>query len=501
MDASRAFRGTSQEIELKLEIVPHHVDKLPIPADARTREQVTIYYDTYNQALAEHGYTLRVRSDGDKHVQTIKPITSSAGLISRPEFEHPVASTAPDLSRLAGTPVAAIPLGDLNPTIHSVVKRTSWVMEVGGSRIQADLDEGTMTSDGRSGRFDELELELICGEPISLFAAARNIADRVPVRIGVLSKAERGTRLASGAFKKITKAHPVQVDRSMSVAEAFEVIVHACLKHYRLNEQLVSARRKPEALHQARVAMRRLRSAFTLFKSAIGDVEYQFLREELRWFTSQLGDARNLDVFLERELADSRRTTMMEQRERAYDHVATVMDSQRARSLMLELVGWAAFGPWRSGKLARKRVEGYASKRLDRLWLSIAQVGERLADLDEETRHELRIQVKKMRYAVEFLRGLYPEAATDERRFTLAVENLQESLGKLNDLATAKTLVAASETDDSWLIGEPEGRVHLREAEHAFRTLASVGPFWRGKGAFSQNDQRRRFRETSLETG
>lgn len=482
MTAPLIPHGVFEEIELKLEIDPEDAGKLAIPPEARTREQTTVYYDTSDQALRSLGYTLRVRGIGDRHVQTVKPVTSGAGLVSRPEFEHPASSIEPDLSRLSDTPLASLALGPLEPTIHSVVRRTSWVMEVGGSRIQADLDEGEMRADGRSRRFDELELELLSGEPICLLAAGRSIADQVPVRLGVLSKAERGDRLASGAFKKVTKAAPVEVDRSMNVAEAFEVMVHACLKHYRLNEPLVLDRRKPEALHQTRVAMRRLRSAFTLFKSAIADVEYQFLREELRWFTSQLGDARNLDVFLQRDLPDAERERLMQRRDKAYDHVVEVMNSRRARSLMLELVGWSAFGPWRSGKQAKKPVERYASGRLDRLWRSIAAAGGHIADLDEETRHELRIQVKKMRYAIEFLRGLYPDSESEEKRFAAAVEELQESLGKLNDLATAKTLVTASHGDDSWLIGEPEGRVHLREAERAFRDLAAVGPFWEKGG-------------------
>ena len=476
-------RQASDEIELKLEIDPQDAGKLPIPPDARTREQTTIYYDTADQALRRHGYTLRVRGADGSFVQTIKPVTASAGLVSRPEFEQKVSSIQPDRSRPSGTPLDDLPLDELEQVMRSLVRRTSWIIEVGGSRIQADLDEGEMTADGRTRRFDELELELLDGEPICLLAAGRSIADRVPVRLGVLTKAERGDRLASGAYKKIFKAAPVKVDRSMTVAEAFEVMVHACLKHYRLNEPLVINKRKLEALHQTRVAMRRLRSAFTLFKSAIADVEYQFLREELRWFTSQLGDARNLDVYLLRELPQAERDLLLERRELAYDHVLAVMNSRRGRSLMLELVGWTAFGPWRHGKQARAPVAHYAAGRLDRLWRSIAQAGHHIADLDEEARHELRIQVKKMRYAIEFLRGLYPQSVPEEKRFAAAVEELQESLGKLNDLATARTLIESSTTDDSWLIGGSEGRVHLRESERAFQDLKAVGPFWKSSKA------------------
>ena len=478
-----------KEIELKLEIDPHEVEKLRqhwllAGSDARPAAQMTVYYDTDTGALKKKGLTLRVRKVGDKFIQTIKPTTEGAGLLARTETETPVASLKPELDSLIGTPLHHLaddgrPDG-LKPTISSEVQRTSWVVEIADSRIQIDFDEGRMHAGGQSQRFDELELELVSGEPSCLLTAARTIADRVPVRIGVLTKAERGARLASGAFKKVTKAGAVHVEHGMTVAQAFEVMVHACLKHYRLNEPLVIDGRVKEALHQSRVAMRRLRSAFTLFKSAIEDVEYQYLREELRWFTAQLGDARNLDVYLERDLPEADREALHIRRDQAYDQVIAAMNSQRFRMLVIELIGWTAFGPWRRGKKARKPVEGYASQRLDRLWSSIAHIGHHIADLDEHTRHRLRIQVKKMRYAIEFLRGLFPETRAEDKRFAAAVEELQESLGKLNDLATAKTLTTVPGRDDDWLIGgtEEEGRIHLREAERAFRDLEAVGRFW-----------------------
>lgn len=486
MDAPIRPQTVTREIELKLEIAPGDIARLrhhPLleAETARTQAQLTVYYDTPAEALKTAGFSLRVRRAGKTFVQTVKPVSDSAGLVMRDEFESPVAAITPDLAALAAGPLGALigELDRLEPILRSQVERTSWQVDIGGSRIQLDLDAGEMTAGGNVQRFDELELELLSGEALGLFAGAKAIAELVPVRIGVLSKAGRGALLASGAFDRASKSTPVRITRDMNVAAAFEVMVHACLKQFRLNEPLVIARRDVSALHQSRVALRRLRSAFTLFKSVIADVEYQYLREELRWFTNQLGDARNLDVFLERDLPAAERQALNVRREIAYDQAVAAMDAQRARLLLLELVGWTAFGPWRSGKRAQKPVEPYAASRLDRLWESIVAVGHGLADLDEETRHELRIQIKKMRYATEFLRGLYPAAKKAEKRFAAAVADLQESLGKLNDLATARTLAGAAPAADDWLIGSPHERIHLREAETAYRRLEQVGPFWR----------------------
>ena len=474
----------TQEIELKLEIDPDNVplllqDPLFAKADTQSADQLTIYYDTPKTALRKHGFTLRVRSADGRFVQTVKPVTDSVGLVSREEIENEVAAMAPDLGGLADHPVQALVerSDELEPVARCDVSRTSARLERGHSRIQLDFDHGTVSAGKRSNEFAEVEFELLDGPPASLVVAARRLSDHVPVRLGVLSKAERGFLLSAGRLGKIAKAGPVDVHKGMTVAEAFELIVHACIKHYRLNEPLVIRKCKAEALHQARVAMRRLRSAFSLFKPAIEDVEFQHLRHELRWFTAQLGDARNLDVYLERELGDDERANLMVERDRAYDAIADVMNSHRFRRLLIDIVGWTAIGAWRNAKPASRSITTFAGRRLDRLWRSISTAGN-LASMDESTRHGLRIQSKKMRYAIEFLHGLYPHAKTAGKAFASAVEGLQESLGKLNDLATARGIGGAP-IDDGWLIGSYEERHYLKAAEDAYDKLLGTGAFWR----------------------
>jgi hypothetical protein len=79
---------------------------------------------------------------------------------------------------------------------------------------------------------------------------------------------------------------------------------------------------------------------------------------------------------------------------------------------------------------------------------------------------------------VEFLRDLYLDAAPREERFSAAIQELLKSLGKLNDMATAKTL-GDGPADDAWLIGSPNERRHLINAEESLRDLLRAGPFWR----------------------
>ena len=477
----------TREIELKLEVDRDNLpllrqERLLANSESRSNHQVTVYYDTPETSLQKHGFTLRVRSVAGRFIQTVKPVTGNVGLMSREEFECDVRSIEPDLSALAGHPLHAL-LGKtrrLKPQIRCDVTRTSWEIDSRNGRMRLDLDDGTINAGKRSQEFVELELELIDGTPESLIVAARRLSDHVPLRLGVLTKAERGFLLSKGALGRVTKAGPVRVHEGMTVAESFELIVHDCLRHYRLNEPLVLRGSKPAALHQTRVAMRRLRSAFSLFRPAIEDVEFQHLRHELRWFTSQLGDARNLDVYLKRDLEQGERERLIRKREKAYESVADAMNSHKFCRLLVDLVGWTAIGSWRSGSLAMRPIAMFAGRRLDKLWQSIANAGRNVANMGEGTRHELRIQVKKMRYAIEFLGGLYPHARGAEKAFGEAVEELQESLGKLNDMATALTLVS-SPAEDGWLIGSLDERKHIIASDQALSELLCTGPFWRAE--------------------
>lgn len=477
------------EIELKLEVDHGDLpmvrqDPLLADSESHSSHQVTVYYDTPETRLKKHGFTLRVRSVGGNFVQTVKPITDNVGLVSREEIESRVESLKPDLAWLSNHPIHDILGGGeadrLEEVIRCDVNRTSWSIDRRNGRMQIDLDDGRISAGERTREFAELEFELVEGSPASLIVAARRLSDHVPARLGVLTKAERGFLLADRELGKVTKAALVHIHRQMTVAEGFEVIVHACLKHYRLNEPLVIRRSKANALHQARVAMRRLRSALTLFRPAVEDVEFQHLRHELRWFTQQLGDARNLDVYLERDLDRQERAALIRKREIAYDQVVDAMNSHKFRRLLIDLVGWTAIGAWRRAKPAQRPLETFANRRLDWLWEPITEAGRDVGGMDELTRHRLRIQVKKLRYAIEFLSGLYQHSQVVEKRFAAAVGDLQESLGNLNDMATAKTL-GTPPAGDGWLIGSLDERRQLMIAEDALRDLLRTGPFWRAR--------------------
>ena len=473
----------SREIELKLEIEPKAAVRLlaePWLCDGRCdpRPQLSIYYDTPDGELRRRGFTLRLRSIGNRHLQTVKTLGGGAGLFERGEWEYEVGGPELDRECLERTPLAYLQSARLEPIIRSEVTRLSCRTMGDGADIQLDYDDGTISASGRNARISELELELLDGDPSVAMRLARKIADSEPMRIGVMSKAELGFALADGRFGKVSKAEPVEVRPGMTIAQGFATIVAACVRHFRLNEPLVISDRRPEALHQARVALRRLRAAFSLFRTAIVDQEFVLLRDEVKWFTSKLGDARNLDVFLQRELSKSDRRRIEHQRKEAYDRVVEAMESRRCRQLMLDIIGWSAIGEWRSRPIADRPIEPYVGRRIDRLWLRLGHT-RHLSHLGEHERHRLRIQAKKLRYSLEFIAALHSNRRERQKKFAKSIEDLQETLGLLNDLAVARTLA----TPDVWPLElhQPDDaeKALLHDAGRSLEHLRETGSYWR----------------------
>lgn len=267
----------------------------------------------------------------------------------------------------------------------------------------------------------------------------------------------------------------------MTVAEGFGAIVDSCLEHFRMNEQLVVADSNAEALHQARVALRRLRSALSLFKPAIKGPELRRIRAELRAVTRPMGAARNIDVMLaHRADKDPRREKMERDRRRHYAIIARTFGSQSFRDLVLSLIVWAHDGDWRAGRRAKAPLMKFTIRRIDRVWRTCEERGIYLAALSDRQRHRLRIDIKKLRYALEFVDEPLRRTGSGHRKFVRMAEGLQNALGHLNDMATARGHGAIA--SDAAATASAEAR-EMRAAGRHFRQLRRIGPYWREAAA------------------
>ncbi|HEX2727204.1 MAG TPA: CHAD domain-containing protein, partial [Beijerinckiaceae bacterium] len=404
--------------------------------------------------------------------------------------------------------------GRLKPVFWTEVERTTWRVRSKGAEVEVAVDEGRVVADGQSRTFAEVELELKDGSPSDLFTLARALSPAGGLKLGVLTKAERGYALAAKDAPSSFRAEAISLQPEMSTADAFRTIVQACIRHFRLNEPLLLATRTAEPLHQCRVALRRLRTALSVFRDVVSDDEFENLRDRLKSISQKLGEARDLDILLgslqdphdEQAESEPDKPGLIERaradRERAYDRLMTALDGQRYRTLMFELLAWSETGRWlqtdAAAAQARREqpIESFAAEVLERRRRKIRKRARHLDALNPPDRHRVRIEAKKLRYASEFFSSLAADKKTQRRQqaFTKTLEDLQEHLGELNDLATRDKIV----TDAAHPDGQPDDagaaagrrdpgqrRAHKRAmagATRAYQSFADAKRFWTAHG-------------------
>jgi inorganic triphosphatase YgiF len=481
----------AQEIELKLEAAPADLKALArvlasVGFKLRKQEQRATYFDTPDGDLRAAGVSLRIRTAQGKRIQTVKARGSAvAGLFARPEWEVAVPDDTPVLDDGAAPLRSLLPasaLDALAPAFVVRVTRRSGVATYADARIEAAVDLGEAAAGDATSPVAEVELELKAGQPAALFALARLLDDTAPVRLGVLTKAERGYRLLDGTADAAVKGERAAIAADASTADAFGAIVSACLRQFRLNEDLLARTGSADALHQARVAVRRLRSALSIFKSVVADDRFDHLRSELRSLAATLGEARDIDVLIGRGENSS---LIDDARAAAYARVVEALASSRVRRLMLDLAEWAAIGRWRATPAdpaaLDRSAERFAAKVLENLRRRLKKRGRRLASLDDEARHEVRIEAKKLRYAAEFFAGLFTGAKSGRRarRFVAAVQALQEHLGDLNDMANEPLLRATYGLPERSPPTKRDKARLIEAAAEAYEELIERKRFWR----------------------
>ena len=471
----------------------------------------TIYFDTPNQDLWNHGFAVRVRAIGESHVQTVKRIASSR--IQRDEWEAQTGRPELDLERIKNTPLARLAgkpsiRRAMRPAFEVDVERTSFMLGTGAGRIEASLDQGAIEANGEKLGVHELELELKSGDRSALFNLARAFVSQAPLHPSLVSNAERGHLLARGAWGRAAKGSKPRLAKNMTCRQTFQEICQTCLHDFHLNLPGLEKSDNVEALHQGRIAIRRLRAAMALFKPMVSDFAYRRLRDELKWLAGLFGTARDMDVLranlpppAPEDQASMRAGPLAgdceAKRLRAHQVLAEALDGERARTLQLDLVVWIEDGRWqrKSSGIAEEPIPRYAGARLRKRHRKLVKQGAGLAKLASGARHQIRIEAKKLRYMAEFF-GDVPGVAKDHMRLKKLIdccEMLQAALGAIRDeeamadfmenevgvgagvangLAKTTNLPAGPPP-------RPKGRIpkELHKAVRSYSKLAAIEPF------------------------
>lgn len=512
------------EVELKLAIDPADVDRLlaapTLAGRGVTRNLESVYWDTPDLSLMRRKVTLRVRRIGRRHVQTVKDAGVTDGLVTRRgEWEAPIGGPAPDLAAITDDAVRAGlgPLGpaDLSPVFVTRIRRITRLVHLdGGARIEVAVDRGDVrTADGRVEPIAEVEFELKAGDPRAVYDLALAVAAVIPVGLELRSKAERGYALAAPADMPFSarRAKDPAVDPSGTVEAALVAIMREGLQHLIGNERAVLGGDPHDGVHQMRVAVRRLRSALSVFGPVLPDGGRSVLTDELRWLAGELAGARDWDVFLsslvtpaadvlaaDGALADAfgaLRARAADLRDTGHVRARAAVTSPRFARLALALGAWIAGLGWRDQPVTELSarlfdpVADVAPELIGRRHRRALRRGSGFARLPTEARHRARIALKRLRYAIEFFRPLFSGKA--QARFHRRLAGLLDRLGHLNDVATAERLIAeltacAGDTEDTWRLAA--GAVigwHARgliESEAVlvsdWNGFADAEPFW-----------------------
>ncbi len=501
------------ERELKFRLSAHAGGRLwallPGVPVARRRRLDSRYFDTPDLRLRDARSALRLRRDGRKRIMCFKSESPGAlGVPQRWEWEAPApqgrfspdalpceeikAAAGVDLRRLAAT---------LAPLFETrFVRCSARVALEDGTRVEVCLDAGTIAAAGkRSVPLHELELELIEGSPAAMLALAESLVEPLGLELEACSKAGQGYRLVERRAASPLKAQPARLRRGMSAEQAMLATFERCRVQVQANLHGTTHSRNPEFLHQLRVGLRRLRSALRTFLPLVTKSGVRPMTRELEPIVAGLGAARDWDVFCSilaqriappaarpPELARLLRKVRT-RRSAAHGRGREALASAAFQRFLLHLMRWTEEAPWRGTEQVRRALAQpagqYGRRALARRERKVLRHAERMDWADPAARHRLRILVKRLRDACEFFSDLLPTKAT--RRYLERLEQVQDVLGELNDIAVGSRLLQElGKSASPEGVGFAQGWLAARGGYLSAR-LGAVWRSWRKQAQFS----------------
>lgn len=288
---------------------------------------------------------------------------------------------------------------------------------------------------------------------------------------------------------------PGRLSPGMACDTAFRIIARRHLDAV-LAQHDGTCRGDPEALHQIRIALTHLRTTIRFFSPMVDDGLRPNVWAELKWLNSQLGMVRDLDVAIERVIAESGGELDViaelqhwdEKRAESHRLLARALQSARYRRLVEQTSAWIESGPWSTRRskdairLRRCSLADHATAQLTEWETTLLKKARKLRKLDVGKRHKLRLLNKRMTYSVESLDDLFAdESLTKQKSILKQLRKAQKSLGQLNDDARGQML-AASLNDavpgaGIRFLDRKREKQLLRTALKAYQKLDKAKPF------------------------
>ena len=423
-----------------------------------TLQILDTYLDTDDWRFHRAGFALRIRSESGKSEATLKSLHSaSAQVADRRELSETLESSESGSIRQSigpvGTRVHAVsgarvllPLFE----VHTSRQRFAIHKEHEAQQLgEIALDETVISrpQGEPQSSMQRVEVEALTEEHAQLQSLVKTLRTDCALEMASESKYSQGLKTVGLAPGPAPEIAPTAVDASMTIVEVALANLRRYLSAWHLHEPGARLGDDPQELHDLRVAVRRLDAILREFRSSL-PASFLLIRPTLKVVLRTLGQARDLDVALselatfsrqlpksDRESVGPLRRCLASERGRTRTRMLTVLDSVRVQKIMHELTSLLSAPAAVSPQVVSESALHAAPGMIRRRYRKLRKRAEVLtSNSPVQAYHEVRGQVKKLRYALEAVAVIYGKPADAMLR---ALRRWQEKLGVQQDAAVA----------------------------------------------------------------
>jgi triphosphatase len=484
-------------------------------AGRRPRRRVLrrTWHDTADHGLAGQDLSL-TQSGGLWHAERL-----GLGWPRRPGTPSPLLASSIHPAALEVKLGHALP-GPLHPIARLDGRLLRLTFSYDGAPLECRILDGTLTSitphgaDAAGRAIGRAEIE---GPLAAALALARHLAIDLPVTPSLTTLPQEALLLAGARLRPPPTS---ALDPEMPTDAALAILTSGLVSTFLTRLAQIETRTGPEAVHQSRVTLRRLRAMMLAFRPVLKDIETA-LKPPLAGLKEVLAPARDWDVFLSETVDPLARSLDMAdavtgwlkqaavcRRDAAYTVLTEWMNGPGYRDLAWRLIGLGLGLGWRLVETAPPpqgagepdpaptamtalppaeapaiAIGPYTLKCLEHRWKKTARPLRELAEMPTPELHGLRIKCKKLRYQTEMFLDLVP--GKSGRRLIKRLADAQETMGHLNDGAVATELVRSlrpagpDDATDHVLAAEAIGLVRGYGVGHARDSREAVMQAWR----------------------
>jgi triphosphatase len=433
--------------------------------EPRSTQQIfDTYLDTDDWRIHRAGFALRIRSESGKSEATLKSLHSaSAEVADRRELSEALESSASESLRQSIGPVGArvhavsgahalMPLFEVRTSRQRFgVRREDEAQQLG----EIALDETVISRPHGEPQtsMQRVEVEALTEVREPLQSLVKSLRSDCALEAASDTKYSQGLKSVGLAPGPAPEFEPATVDASMSIVEVALANLRRYLSAWNLHEPGARLGDDPEALHDLRVAGRRLDAVLRQFRSSL-PASFLEIRPTLKKVLRTLGEARDLDVALieleafgrglpksDRESIEPLKRHLASERGRARGRMLSVLDSVSVQKDLQHLTSLLAAPSAASQQPSPELALNVAPEMVRRRYRKVRK-GADLLTLDSSMAayHGVRGQAKKLRYALEAVAVIYGKPADEMLR---ALRRWQEKLGVQQDAAVASRRLQA----------------------------------------------------------